>query len=366
MAKAKTINLLLEDGNLDGLLTVEDSSWDGIMFVSPREGVEKLFRQEETNFWGVYLLISDKEVYTGQASGLQRRIKEHDRGKDFWKKVVLITTKDDSLNRSAIDYIEHDLIDKSKQAGTLRSENKQGGNKTKVSRFDKVRYDNFIENVLLLLELIGIKVFVKTKKNLKKKNINRDLINSEENIIPIFIKSRTGADGRGFFDKETQKVTILKGTKVADITRNTFRPIKLYNDIKAGQTLTENLLPLSPSTSADIILRSSNNGWNAWKDSENQPLQKYRKKNNVLDTELEMAWLYLYEGLSFRRIEIEALGIPIEKNPRGFEAKKRLNALGIVAENKGSIKENGYEYELSRASGKYKEILNRLKNRLED
>ena len=172
MAKAKTINLLLEDGNLDGLLTVEDSSWDGIMFVSPREGVEKLFRQEETNFWGVYLLISDKEVYTGQASGLQRRIKEHDRGKDFWKKVVLITTKDDSLNRSAIDYIEHDLIDKSKQAGTLRSENKQGGNKTKVSRFDKVRYDNFIENVLLLLELIGIKVFVKTKKNLKKKNIN--------------------------------------------------------------------------------------------------------------------------------------------------------------------------------------------------
>ncbi|WP_162930872.1 GIY-YIG nuclease family protein [Lactococcus allomyrinae] len=164
MAKAKIINLLLDDGNLDGLLTIEDSSWDGAMFVSPRESVEKLFEQDETNYWGVYLLISETEVYIGQASDLQRRIKQHDKGKDFWKKAVLITTKDDSLNRSAIDYIEHELIEKSRKSGTLHSENKQAGNKSKVSRFDKVRYDNFIENALLLLELIGVKVFIKNSR----------------------------------------------------------------------------------------------------------------------------------------------------------------------------------------------------------
>ena len=285
MAKAKTINLLLEDGNLEGLLTIEDSSWDGIMFVSPRESVDKLFQQEETSFWGVYLLISENEVYIGQASELQRRIKQHDKGKDFWKKAVLITTKDDSLNRSAIDYIEHELIEKSQKAKTLHSENKQAGNKAKVSRFDKVKYDNFIENSLLLLELIGIKVFTKPIK-IQKPVISKpvpppkslaDPTKAKEQI-PVFIKTRTGADARGIFDLESQKITILKGSKIADETKLDFKHHQ-YDKLIQDLVFKEELSELPPSRAAEIIVRTkTNNGWITWRDEIGNKLDNYRKE----------------------------------------------------------------------------------------
>ena len=167
MAKAKTINLLLSDGTLDGLVTVEDSSWEGILLIAPREKTNELFIQEETKFWGTYILVSENEVYIGQASELQKRIRQHDAKFDFWDKVILITTKDDSLNKSAIDYIEHDLIHKAKQNEYLHMENKQSGNKPKVNRFEKVKLDNFIDNALLLLELIGVSVFAESNKMLR-------------------------------------------------------------------------------------------------------------------------------------------------------------------------------------------------------
>ncbi|WP_225049377.1 GIY-YIG nuclease family protein [Lacticaseibacillus kribbianus] len=110
MATAKIIELLLEDGTLDGLLTVQDSSWNGTMFVSPRDSINQLFQKKETAYWGVYLLLSDDGVYIGQASELQTRLRQHDKVKDFWSRCVLFTTKDDSLNRSGIDYIEAELV----------------------------------------------------------------------------------------------------------------------------------------------------------------------------------------------------------------------------------------------------------------
>ena len=172
MASAKIIELLLEDGNLDGLLTVQDSSWNGTMFVSPRDSIHQLFQKKETTFWGIYLLLSDAGVYIGQASELQTRLKQHNKSKDFWRKCVLFTTKDDSLNRSGIDYIESNLINQAKKVGKLSIENKQNGNKTKVSQFEKVRFDNYIETCLLLLDLIGITVFKQEEKNNEKKKAN--------------------------------------------------------------------------------------------------------------------------------------------------------------------------------------------------
>lgn len=282
MAKAKIINLLLSDGNLDGLLTIEDSSWDGEMFISPRESVNKLFEQEETSFWGVYLLISEDKVYVGQANDLKRRIKQHDKKKDFWDKVVLITTKDDSLNRSAIDYIEHELIEKSKIVGTLHIENRQVGNKTKVSRFDKVRYDNFMENALLLLQLTGVKVFVggtesEASSDIEKtgQDIEIPLASKIRETIPVVLISRNGANAKGDFNLSTQRIRLLKGSRSSSETRASFT-MGRYDNLFDDRILSVDIPDLVPSKAAKIILRASNSGWRDWKDMDGNPIQKYR------------------------------------------------------------------------------------------
>ncbi|SFW06290.1 GIY-YIG catalytic domain [Chlamydia abortus] len=56
------------------------------MLVSPRDKVEDLLNLEpyETlcSYWGIYLLVSENQVYIGQASELKARIKQHLYGKD--------------------------------------------------------------------------------------------------------------------------------------------------------------------------------------------------------------------------------------------------------------------------------------------
>lgn len=165
MAKAKTINLLLNDGTLKGVMSMEDSSWNkGELYSAPRESVDALISSDACSQYGVYLLLSENMVYVGQASDLSKRIKQHILGKEWWERVVVLTTSDDSLNRSDIDYIEAKLISKATETGRIDCENKTMGNKQKVTKFRKVELDQYLEEALFLLELIGINVFCENEK----------------------------------------------------------------------------------------------------------------------------------------------------------------------------------------------------------
>ena len=112
-AKAKTINLLLYDGNLEGVICIEDSSWNaGELYSTPRESVEEQLKTDAVKKYGVYLLLSKDKVYVGQSSDLSKRITYHTVGKDWWETVVILTTSDNRLNHSDIDYLEAKLIEK--------------------------------------------------------------------------------------------------------------------------------------------------------------------------------------------------------------------------------------------------------------
>ncbi|MCR5103233.1 MAG: GIY-YIG nuclease family protein [Eubacterium sp.] len=165
-AKAKTINLLLYDGNLNGVISIEDSNWNsGELFSAPRESVSDLIATEACKKYGVYLLLSENMVYIGQSSDLASRISNHIIGKDWWERVVILSTKDDNLTRTDIDYLEAVLINKAEEVGRLDSDNKKKGNKIKVDKFREVVLYQYLEEALFLMQLIGINVFSEVKKN---------------------------------------------------------------------------------------------------------------------------------------------------------------------------------------------------------
>ena len=159
-AKAKTINLLLHEGDLEGVISMEDSSWNsGELYSAPRDSVKELLETDACKKYGVYMLLSKSMVYIGQASDLARRITQHIVGKDWWESVVILTTRDDSFNHADIDYLEAMLIEKANSIGRLDCENKTKGNDPKVSKFRKVTLDQYLEEALFLMQLIGITVF---------------------------------------------------------------------------------------------------------------------------------------------------------------------------------------------------------------
>ena len=188
-AKAKTIKMLLYDGSLSGVMNISDSAWDsGKMYSAPRESIDNLISQGDCKKYGVYLLLSDKQVYIGQASDLERRTKQHLTDKKWWTQVILMTTKDDSFNASDIDYLESRLINIAETTGKLDSENKKRGNPQKVDEFRQYELEQYLDEALFLLELIGVRVFINEKKTSKRKkneskNNYKSQIHSKEKII---------------------------------------------------------------------------------------------------------------------------------------------------------------------------------------
>lgn len=213
MAKAKTINLLLNDGSLKGVISMEDSSWNkGELYSAPRESVNDLFSTDACSRYGVYLLLSEDMVYVGQSSDLSKRIKQHIIGKSWWERVVILTTSDDSLNRADLDYLESYLIAKASSVGRLDCDNRNVGNKQKLSRFREVEMEQYVEEALFLLELIGISVFTEepVKRNCKS---NRKLISSTVNSTESQRAIREKKEALRFL--EENHITIGKQTNYA-------------------------------------------------------------------------------------------------------------------------------------------------------
>ncbi len=194
-AKAKTINLLLYEGNLDGVISIEDSSWNsGELYSAPRESVSELLDTDACKKYGVYMLLSKSMVYVGQSSDLSKRITQHTVGKDWWESVVILTTKDDSLNHSHIDYLESVLIEKAFNINRLDCDNKNKGSKAKVSKFDKVYLDQYLEEALFLMKLIGITVF-----NDKKSGT---LINTIDTKTKLSLGKRAKSDAIAYLEEK--------------------------------------------------------------------------------------------------------------------------------------------------------------------
>jgi len=218
VAKAKTINLLLNDGTLKGVMSMEDSSWNkGELYSAPRESVDALISSDACSQYGVYLLLSENMVYVGQASDLSKRIKQHIMGKSWWERVVVLTTSDDSLNRSDIDYIEAKLISKATETGRIDCENRTMGNKQKVTKFRKVELDQYLEEALFLLELIGINVFCESEKALDSHRTT-SLIPAVKDTPSDQVEIREKREALDFLIENG--VTVCKNTNYAKRQRN--------------------------------------------------------------------------------------------------------------------------------------------------
>lgn len=250
LRQQKTIKMLLYDGTLNGVTNISDSAWQlGKMYSAPKESIANLLTSADCKKYGVYLLLSDQMVYVGQSIDLARRTKEHLQDKEWWTQVVLMTTKDNSFNASDIDYLEARLIEFAEEAGTCDSDNKNHGNNQKVDEFRQSELEQYLDEALFLLDLIGVKVFKKRVKNAKetgvttnpKSNALEKKQNIQKPVLPdlslspgAFVKT-TLIDllsaGYVFTQEQLEKFGSVEGSKTY-----TARNLPMFWILKEGET----------------------------------------------------------------------------------------------------------------------------------
>ncbi|HYI02612.1 GIY-YIG nuclease family protein [Hyalangium sp.] len=170
----RSVRLFLVDGTPQGLRTAEVGMWTGQAMVAPRTELTRLGKREEIQNTGVYVLVGPSEdqssetaVYVGEADDVWARLTNHASNKDFWTWVVVFVSKDDNLTKAHVRWLEARLVQEIRAAKLvhLMNGNEPGGGR--LPEADEADMETFLENVRLLLPVLGLNVFTSVTGNPK-------------------------------------------------------------------------------------------------------------------------------------------------------------------------------------------------------
>ena len=187
----KTIKLFLIDGTANARMTCELSNWTGKAYKIPRNYIKQCVDRPELETTGVYMLFgkssdtfSKNMIYIGEAENIYKRLQQHLKEKDFWNETVIFISKDENLNKAHIKYLENKLHQIAYEANRFEILNNQIPTQSSVSESDKAEMEEFLSNIIMLVNILGYNVFekigkthvkaVKIPENIFEENRNRD------------------------------------------------------------------------------------------------------------------------------------------------------------------------------------------------
>ena len=285
MKFGKTIKIFLIDGDPNGRMSCELSNWSGKAYKIPRIKIKDCTDRQDLESTAVYLLFGKNEegndlVYIGEAESILKRLNQHLTQKDFWNEAIVFISKDENLNKAHIKYLENRLHEIAKTANRYKIENTITPTQSSISESDRAEMEEFIENLIMLVNTLGHKVFDE-KRELKTK----------QKLHTFYIKAARGADAQG--EPSSDGFVVLKnskaaGTTVTSITNNfvTLRQRLIDQNvlIQDGESyiFKEDFIFSSPSTASSIVLGRNSNGLTEWKLLDGKTLKDFETNDKTI------------------------------------------------------------------------------------
>ncbi|MGD9990484.1 GIY-YIG nuclease family protein [Pseudonocardia sp.] len=206
----KQIKLFLVDGTPGGLTTAEIPNWTGHVVSASRSDLGKLLSRDEAERTGVYLLLGSDELgetrcYIGEADVVGTRLKQHVKGKDFWDRVVVVTSKDANITKGHGRYLESRLIALATQAGRVTVENGTAPEVPKLPEADVSDMDEFVAHLQIVLPVLGVNA-IRVKPSPKAP------VEPQESPIFRLLNAKAGVDARA--QQIDGEFTVLAGSQV--------------------------------------------------------------------------------------------------------------------------------------------------------
>ncbi len=167
-ALGKSVRLFLADGTPGGLVTAEIMNWTGHVITAPRSELGVLLKRSEASRTGIYVLLGDDPespgsalAYVGEGDDVGKRIAAHSRaeesgGKDFWDRVVLLTSKDANLTKAHARYLESRFISIAASARRARLVNGTAPAPIALPEADASDMEFFVEQAKIVLPVLGV------------------------------------------------------------------------------------------------------------------------------------------------------------------------------------------------------------------
>lgn len=279
----KQIKLFLVDGSAGGLTAAEITNWTGHVLSAPRSELADLLKREEAQRTGAYILMGEDEAavgntrcYIGEADVVAERLRYHQREKDFWDRVVVITSKDANLTKAHGRYLESRLIDLATRAGRVKVENGTAPSPPALPEADASDMDYFVSQLEIVLPVLGVNAI---RVPLPKPGI-REIVDSDSPVFHLR-NAKQGVDAKaqqidGEFTMLAGSVVVAvwQGIGKAESTMKSYASYRAHHEqliadgailIESGKGVVTRSIPFSsPSTAGAVAWGHSCNGRREW------------------------------------------------------------------------------------------------------
>ena len=304
--RAFSLQIFLPSGDPQGVRIIDRANWTGQGVAFPRSHVKEALRRPELERTGVYILWKRDDAdpfpqaYIGEAERIGTRLYDHDRNKDFWTNAVAFTTKDNSLDKGHIQYLESRLVQLANEAGRCSLENAVLPKLPSLMEARVADAERFLEDILLCLPVIGVRIFEYSAHSRRGEGDQ-----TEPHMMTIdFSTARSdrlrGVKARGY--EAGDEFIIVEGSLAVRDEADAF-PIRFPHEsayrkqlIEQGVLVEDEAQPnayrftrshacSSPSRAAGVIRGTASNGREDWKDADGRSLNDLAK----LDQQVEPA-----------------------------------------------------------------------------
>ena len=274
-----SVKVFFPAGDPEGIRVIEKSNWIGKGIVFPRSlFIKEVRSREELKLPGVYVLWDAggseqlPSAYVGEAAVLLPRLDSHAKSaksKDFWTHGVAFISKDQSLNKAHVQYLEARLVKLADEAKRCERVNANKPQMPALSDADKADAELYLADMLLCLPVVGVSFFEKPRGIAEK---SRKLSLSSKGIQAYGYEEPGGfvvlAGSQAVKNELPSINTYFSDRRKALLNR------KLFKDTGTTYRLVQDYSFTSPSTAAGVLLGRNSNGRTEWKDAEGRSLNE--------------------------------------------------------------------------------------------
>lgn len=256
-----------------------------------RSDYDSVQKRAELDRAGVYILVSRQfntahphKAYIGETDHLRTRLRVHQRTKSDWTHCYLLTTKDNSLNKAHVRFLEASLISLALQVDSAELENGTKPSPFGLDEWEVISIERYLSYARTMLSVLGVPSF----EPLPSAADGSSSAGSSGGGQAL----RYTVRGRSFHAEaydDHAGFTVLKGAMArgeeADSLTNAPRALraKLIEDgvlVQVGKQLqlAKSYVFDSPSSAVSVLSGSDRNDRLAWKDDGRRTLKENQER----------------------------------------------------------------------------------------
>jgi len=282
VATGKQVRLFLVDGSPTGILTAEIMNWTCRIVSGSRSELNDLLARGEANSPGVYFLLGDNPddpdrglLYIGEADDVAARLRQHNSastGKEFWTRVVFLTSKDTNLTKAHVRYLESRFITLAASADRYALENGNRPPTVNLPEADVSDMEYFISQAQIVLPVLGLDAF--RERPIPSTSSGTPM---GEHVSPLFEMKVPAEDGFARGQEIDGEFVVVAGSRARSSWTGSGQTYgRLYERLRATGTFSvedgavvfaADHAFASPSAAAAVVSGRNANGRVTWRDT---------------------------------------------------------------------------------------------------